>query len=349
MRYGTSKDTGICNAPDWPNEGVLLQYSTDSGATWNNFPGPNVEPTGNLSLTSPFITSTPGSGTYWQPYYTQSAQQNSELYFWNEYINTIPPGAVTPHTMFRFMQPSSSGPGHDTWGIDELELEYNTGNLNIQWSHGPQVLNPVAVSLPAKGYSYDTCFVVTITDSVYFDADTVCITVNSIPQPLIVHQQINSNEILYSDNSFTVNPDYLNAQRKWTFGPNATPSSSTQQAVQVNYNTPGTYTAKLELKWKGCTGFDTVNNVITSNTFNYANNDILIYPSPASEEIKLELPDIIKGAVKMRVYNMQGKLMFQKEILDQISLISIETLTAGSYYMEISNENYKTGRKFTVK
>ncbi len=51
----------------------------------------------------------------------------------------------------------------------------------------------------------------------------------------------------------------------------------------------------------------------------------------------------------MRVYNMQGKLMFQKQILDQISLISIETLTAVSYYMEISNENYKTGRKFTVK
>ncbi len=183
MRYGIVPGSGNCEDPDWQDEGVHLQWSTNNGATWSDFPGPDLEPVGNTSSTTPpFNTTTPGSGGYWQPHSSLSQQQQSELYYWNTYECAIPLSATTPNTRFRWAQLATSNTGYDAWGIDEVEIKCPTGSLNILWSHGPTVLNPPAVTLPAIGQlSYDTCFKVTIWDSINSATDSVCVTVNPIP------------------------------------------------------------------------------------------------------------------------------------------------------------------------
>ena len=94
MRYGRVQGSGPCEDPDAANEGVHLQYSTNNGVTWTDFPGPNISPTGINSTTGPFVTpmvtTTPGSGGYWTPFSGSGSQVGSSLYHWHFYENTIP-------------------------------------------------------------------------------------------------------------------------------------------------------------------------------------------------------------------------------------------------------------------
>ena len=178
MRYGLDSLSGSCEAPDASDEGVHMQWSTDNGATWTDFPGPGQAPDGSTTLGSPFNTTTPGSGGYWSPDSSHSNQQQNELYYWNKYKDSIPSAASTAHTKFRWVQLEYDGQGHDTWGIDEIKIKCPTSKLNVAWGHGPTVLNPPAVTLPPKGNSqYDTTFFVTVSDTTYSVTDSVTVTV----------------------------------------------------------------------------------------------------------------------------------------------------------------------------
>lgn len=114
MRYGLLQFSGKCEAPDQNDEGVHLQWSTDSGTTWTDFPGMDQEPVGSTTSGPPFNTTTPGTGGYWTPYSSQSKRQQSELYYWNKYEDTIPAAATTIQTRFRWAQLSNN----IGWGFD---------------------------------------------------------------------------------------------------------------------------------------------------------------------------------------------------------------------------------------
>lgn len=180
MRYGRTAGAGDCNYPSHSSEGVYLQYSTDGGNSWTNFPGTDQKPTGNTTAGSPFYTTTPGSGGYWTP----TSQQTNELYFWNKYKNTIPASAITSSTRLRWTQPTNSAGGFDTWGLDNVKIlgASSSSNFNVSWSHGPTNLNPSDITLTNTGNKpIDTCFTVTVSDSVDSSTDTVCITVYPAP------------------------------------------------------------------------------------------------------------------------------------------------------------------------
>ncbi|MCF8217410.1 MAG: T9SS type A sorting domain-containing protein [Bacteroidales bacterium] len=346
MRYGRQQDTGTCNAPNAPNEGVALQYSVDSGATWHNFPGPNEEPVGNMDSNPPFTTTTPGTGSYWQPHFSPQEQQNSELYYWNKYENKIPDGAVSPHTKFRFVQLFHDGQGNDTWGIDEPNIKLPYGSLNVEWEHGPNMLNPPSITLPKPGTEpYDTCFIVTISDTINSASDTVCVTVNPIPKPVIGYEWIESDEILFTDNSFTANAGWANADTQWYFDSAATPSSSTDKSVLVTYNSPGTYTTTLEITYKGCKGRSTLDAIITSKEEKQQQtNDFNVYPSPSNGKFIVEIPGKVDSEINMTIYDTKGKLIATKNKIrkDQIRF-DLSQQSPGIYLIRLQyDEKIKT-------
>lgn len=180
MRYGRTSGGGNCNYPNSGSEGVRIEYSTDQGMTWDNFPGPNQQPTGNTNPDPPYTTNIPGSGYYWAP---DAQQLSSEIYYWNQYENTFPLVAMTSNTRIRLSQDSHSGPGYDSWGIDNFFVQCSSsGNPNVSWSHGPTSLTPPPITLTNPGNTpLDTCFIVTISDSSDTATDTVCVTVNPSP------------------------------------------------------------------------------------------------------------------------------------------------------------------------
>ncbi len=136
MMYGITANNGKCEDPDAASEGVHLQYSINNGTSWTDFPQPNQNPVGNVSPTPPFITIIPGSGGYWLPSSSPTAQLQNTVYFWNMYSVTMPQYAKTSATSFRWAQLSSSLTGYDAWGIDNVLIDCSYNDVKYNWSNG---------------------------------------------------------------------------------------------------------------------------------------------------------------------------------------------------------------------
>ncbi|MCF8331467.1 MAG: gliding motility-associated C-terminal domain-containing protein [Bacteroidales bacterium] len=180
MRYGEISGPGSCEDPDLPDEGVHLQYSTNNGATWTDFPGPDVDPVGVNSFTPPFTnnTTTVGSGGYWEPVGVPPSPPSQSVYYWHRYENSVPAAAATTNTKFRWAQLSTSNVNYDAWGIDEVEI-YCPGQQNVAWSHGVQAFDGGWVS-PTSTHTYTVYILDTSGNSA---SDDVTITVIPTPEP----------------------------------------------------------------------------------------------------------------------------------------------------------------------
>lgn len=74
---------------DLPVEGIVLEYSVNGGSTWANI----------------VTCDTPA------------------FFDWTQVSNTIPVGARTSNTLFRWRQLSNSGSGYDQWALDDVRID----------------------------------------------------------------------------------------------------------------------------------------------------------------------------------------------------------------------------------
>ena len=277
MRYGIVPGAGPCEDPDASTEGVHLQYKTSSGA-WTDFPGPDLEPVGNLSFTPPFTTVTEGSGGYWTPYSSATAQQTSELYYWNQYSCPVPNAAWTTTTQFRWAQLNTSSTGFDAWGIDEVFISCPTPNANYAWitpATGDTVFHisnpaPFVIYEPSSpstvtGGQYDTCWFVTIWDSLGFAAtDTVCVTVNPVPTAgFTVNSPICEDE--FANLTYTGNAT-PGASYSWYFSGANVISGTNEGPYVLQWTSPGTQWISLQVTENGCSSPTAYDSVIVFDT-----------------------------------------------------------------------------------
>lgn len=105
FRMAQQGGSSPCEGPDLPNEGVYVEYSIDSGATWQTLFYFNPDtvccgcpPTGcGGGPLSPFLE-------------------------WNTYCFQIPNSAKTPATNIRLYQDNGSGGQFDSWGFDNISI-----------------------------------------------------------------------------------------------------------------------------------------------------------------------------------------------------------------------------------
>jgi gliding motility-associated-like protein len=155
MRYAIQSQPSPCEGPDFANEGVYLQYSTDNGATWNTM-------------------------NYWSP----NGGNDPSLTSWNQYCENIPIGAQTSSTKFRWTQLAVSGAPYDHWGLDNISISASIPNYTISWLHDNYSYptgvytgnNPTPVSPTGT-----TSYIVMMTDSTNICYDTITLTI-SYPQ-----------------------------------------------------------------------------------------------------------------------------------------------------------------------
>ena len=126
MKYGGNQNSTNCESPDEPDEGVYLKYSINNGATWVNFPGTEISPSGTYG--SPGYIN--GSGGYWTPVSGNAA--TGPYYTWNHYKNNIPPGAMSTNTKIRWFQDVPTSNVYDHWGVDNVQITCPT-NPFVQW------------------------------------------------------------------------------------------------------------------------------------------------------------------------------------------------------------------------
>jgi len=347
MRYGRSQSIGLCEAPDSSNEGVHLQYSIDNGTTWTDFPGPNILPVGQNCTTPVFITTTPGSGGYWQPVSDSTAQSNHAAYFWHRYSCVIPPVASTTNTIFRWAQLGTSGSGHDAWGLDETEIICPTANLNILWSTGDTVFNPSSIFLPPhpNNIPYDTCFIITISDSTYSASDTVCVHVNPIPTinlGLDTVLKLTHTLTLDAGAGFT---DYL-----WN-------DSTTNQSIQIVGSVAGVGTHNYYVDVtdsNGCQGSDTIIvEVIDDTGINdkFNNCSISLIPNPTKGIFKIAINGI-EGDFKLQIIDISGRVLSSEKLIGVKNSYVKETdaskLANGIYYIKLINNDFVKLEKLLI-
>lgn len=191
MVYSVQGGTPPCEGPDLQNEGVELQYSLDGGSTWNSIvyysPGgfelPSNPMTGGSSTTGPTAYTT-----------------------WSTFNVTIPSGAYSTSTIFRWIQQFSSGSPNDNWGLDNINfqpLPCNDPNVVINWSNGYTDSSSFYITP-----TVDTFFVAYVYDTLgnyQCESDTLFISINTAS---LTYDLVDTVEIRCPNDTMTV--DILN-------------------------------------------------------------------------------------------------------------------------------------------
>jgi len=232
----TGSSGGSCEGPDLANEGVSLQYSIDGGVNFIDIV--YFRPDGVLTPSYPNSTGFTNVSSGMQTAFTT----------WAQYTFAVPPQAQSPSTMFRWRQHSYSGQFFDHWGVDVVEILCPTGTA-VQWSHGPTVFNP-----PPVYPTTDTCFVVTVTDTLYSSGsatDTVCVQVKPVPTATFeVESPICSD--LFSNINYT-GTGSPTATYNWFWSGGQVISGSGPGPYQVTWPFEGWQYVSLEVEQDGCT------------------------------------------------------------------------------------------------
>lgn len=168
LRFAIQGQASPCEGPDLPQEGVSLQYSTDGGVTWNDIT--YFSPSGVL------LSSNPGASGPGAPGTTPTAFNS-----WANYSFSIPPGAQTQCTRFRWFQPFNTSATNDHWGIDNVFIGSNAippGPINLTWLDTGQPVNGPRIVSPTTTTTYYAMW----TSAVDTCIDSVTIVVNPVPQ-----------------------------------------------------------------------------------------------------------------------------------------------------------------------
>jgi len=131
LRFSIQGGGAPCEGPDLEDEGVYLQYSTNTGTSWTTL------------------------HYFFPPFYTDGSNHLSS---WQDYTFQIPVAAQTATTLWRWHQTDVSSSTTDHWGIDNVIIGYPTA-YSFSWDNGlgagtSQVVSP----------STTTTYNVTVTD-----------------------------------------------------------------------------------------------------------------------------------------------------------------------------------------
>jgi hypothetical protein len=79
-------------------------------------------------------------------------------------------------------------------------------------------------------------------------------------------------------------------------------------------------------------------------------NDLIIYPNPASDKVFLQLGNAVTGYTEIKVLDMKGKVLLNKNLLleDGISEIDLAGFPNGIYILKVRNEKWTGNLKLII-
>ncbi len=83
----------------------------------------------------------------------------------------------------------------------------------------------------------------------------------------------------------------------------------------------------------------------------YSSNDYIvnIYPNPTSDMIYLEIGDRLENPLQVRLYDIYGKLLFQTMTGNDKTVIDMQDLAAGFYFIQLYNDNQLLTTRKVIK
>lgn len=68
---------------------------------------------------------------------------------------------------------------------------------------------------------------------------------------------------------------------------------------------------------------------------------IMLFPNPTAGDLNLQIQGFTPGVFSYRLMNNMGQCIQEGDIKNEASLLSMESVTAGSYCIEVANNNGK--------
>lgn len=116
---------------------------------------------------------------------------------------------------------------------------------------------------------------------------------------------------------------------------------STSAITPVDFQSFNIYYRKTN---KTCGTADTVGLAI--ETIN-PNSVISIFPNPATETVYIQMPD--KQAYQLEIYDMNSKLVFQKDFNEKVLIFNVSIYSKGVYIIKVHNNANSYSSKFIVE
>lgn len=157
------------------------------------------------------------------------------------------------------------------------------------------------------------------------------ININVNPLPLI--SVVSTNTLICAGETVTLTASGASTYT-WNPGGNA--------ATQVAPLTSTQNFTVLATDVNGCnnsTVFTQSVSVCTDINENFNQNSITIYPNPAKSVLTIQSDEFIE---KIQVYNLLGKVV----LTDSSTIISVEELNAGVYFLDIYSKKGKVTKRF---
>ena len=127
----------------------------------------------------------------------------------------------------------------------------------------------------------------------------------------------------------------------------ATTSTLTLTNVPLIFNT---YLFRVKVS-NGVTCFINSNTALLTvtpnlNTVDFKNMNASIYPNPTSSIVSIKIPEIgMHDHCKVVIYDLNGRLVMERPISNEVEKIDISNLEAGMYIFNISSDISKTTKR----
>jgi hypothetical protein len=80
---------------------------------------------------------------------------------------------------------------------------------------------------------------------------------------------------------------------------------------------------------------------------NLSENTILVYPNPAKNLLNIQLGTSLKGSLNFT--DISGKLIFSKEITSAQTQLTVDQLSAGTYFLQFNLEGQVLVKKLIIE
>jgi PKD repeat protein len=288
FRFKGNSSGSPCETADQYNEGVVLEYSTNSGGSWSTVVYLCSVPAGGpwafVGGYSQTLLALPGSATPGNGNGSCGIFDN-----WAPYVIPIPLAAQTVSTRFRWRQPNSSGACCDNWGLDNINIAAQP-NLYYIWENGLAGFGSTTQTL--YNITNDTCLTVIVNDTTtgFICLDTVCISVDSLPSLMVNYANPFCVGDLVTLDASLSDPNISSYQ--WDLDHNGTFEVNTPSSIYAassNFTTAGNYVITFQgITGNGChASLDTVVQVYNNPTIGLTVTDptVCIYDDASFEAL----------------------------------------------------------------
>ncbi len=213
-----------------------------------------------------------------------------------------------------------------------------TGTLTFEWYDGNTLIgnNGVISILPSSTKTYKV-----VGRNGIVCADSASVTVSVNPRPVISISPLFPK--IAQGQTVTLNASGANT---YSWSPSTGLSASTGANVNASPTTTTTYTVN-GTDANNCTSSQTVTVMLAAAGISRGSNQqkIFFQPNPAHNEVNISL--LLNSTVKL--YDMTGKLVFQKDLPAGVSLIIVEQLPKGVYTAEVISGDEKFYSKLVLR